>query len=164
MKEVDVEASNENVAKTPARSRAADRESASFFAIHRRGQGKWTRLGTAGVSVVLILGAAYFIANEVKSNAHWSVQTAYIVACSFVVVMSGLAFYLQNKPSNVLFLIDTDSEMQKVNWTTRKELIGSTKIVIGFMMIMALGLFVVDIIFGYFFFLIKVLKFSPFGQ
>ena len=48
-----------------------------------------------------------------------------------------------NKPSNVDFLIATDSEMKKVNWTSRKELIGSTKVVIIFMFLIALFLFVV---------------------
>ena len=39
--------------------------------------------------------------------------------------------------------------MKKVNWTTRKELIGSTKVVILFMFFIALLLFVFDMIFGY---------------
>ena len=42
-----------------------------------------------------------------------------------------------NKPTNVDFLIATDSEMKKVNWTSRKELIGSTKVVIIFMFLIA---------------------------
>ena len=42
-----------------------------------------------------------------------------------------------NKPTNVDFLIATDSEMKKVNWTSRKELIGSTKVVIVFMFLIA---------------------------
>ena len=42
-----------------------------------------------------------------------------------------------NKPANVDFLIATDSEMKKVNWTSRKELIGSTKVVILFMFLIA---------------------------
>ena len=35
-----------------------------------------------------------------------------------------------NKPSNVDFLIATDSEMKKVNWTTKGELFGSTRVVV----------------------------------
>ncbi|MDD5351106.1 MAG: preprotein translocase subunit SecE [Chthoniobacteraceae bacterium] len=135
-----------------------------FFAIHRRGQGKWTRLGTAAGSALLILGSAMFIFYDVRANANWQPRTALIVAAVFVILTGALAFWLQNKPGNVSFLIDTDSEMKKVNWTSRKELIGSTKIVIGFMLLMALSLFLVDIFFGYFFFVIKVLKFGPFGQ
>ena len=43
-----------------------------------------------------------------------------------------------NKPSNVDFLVATDREMKKVNWTSRKDLIGSTKVVIVFMFLIAL--------------------------
>jgi preprotein translocase SecE subunit len=60
------------------------------------------------------------------------------------------------------FLIATDSEMKKVNWTTRKELIGSTKVVIFFVLLIAALLFTLDLVFGYFFQLIKVLEFGPF--
>jgi preprotein translocase SecE subunit len=43
--------------------------------------------------------------------------------------------------------------MKKVNWTSRKELIGSTKVVIVFMFLIAIFLFTVDILFSYFFYL-----------
>ena len=52
--------------------------------------------------------------------------------------------------------------MKKVNWTTRKELIGSTKVVIFFMILIAALLFVLDVLFGYFFHVIRVLEFGPF--
>ncbi len=58
-----------------------------------------------------------------------------------------------NKPTNVDFLIATDSEMKKVNWTSRKELIGSTKIVILFMFFIALFLFLYDLFFQLIFYL-----------
>jgi preprotein translocase subunit SecE len=67
-----------------------------------------------------------------------------------------------NKPANADFLIATDSEMKKVNWTSRKELIGSTKVVIVFMFLIAMLLFLFDIIFGYLFYFMGVLKSSPF--
>src|SRR3712207_9446120 len=71
--------------------------------------------------------------------------------------------HLMNKPANVDFLIATDSEMKKVNWTSRRELIGSTKVVIVFMFLIAAFLFVIDVVFSYFFYMIDVLKSSPFG-
>jgi preprotein translocase SecE subunit len=67
-----------------------------------------------------------------------------------------------NRPTNVDFLIATDSEMKKVNWTSRKELMGSTKVVILFMFIMASYLFLMDVLFGYFFYAIGVVKEPPF--
>jgi preprotein translocase subunit SecE len=80
-----------------------------------------------------------------------------------VLAVFGFFFWrLMNKPSHVDFLIATDSEMKKVNWTTRKELIGSTKVVIFFVILISLVLFLLDLLFGYFFQLIKVLEFGPF--
>jgi preprotein translocase SecE subunit len=63
-----------------------------------------------------------------------------------------------NKPANVDFLIATDSEMKKVNWTSRRELIGSTKVVIIFMFAIAAILFVLDLLFNTLFYAIRVLE------
>ena len=150
---------NSNGGKSAAK--ALDKSDGGFFTIRRRGQGKWTRLGTAIASAVLIIGIGLFIYNDVRANTGMTEQTALIIAGIFIVAGGLFAFWLQNTPNNVAFLIDTDSEMKKVNWTSRKELIGSTKVVIGFMLILAGMLFIVDIIFGYFFYWIGVLKFSP---
>jgi len=82
------------------------------------------------------------------------------VISAAVVVLGGAALthLLINKPKNADFLIATDSEMRKVNWTSRAELIGSTKVVIGFMFFIAFLLFAMDITFAYLFHLMKVLQ------
>ena len=80
-------------------------------------------------------------------SCHWSVTHS--VTAAFVIgLRSGFAGRMMNKPKNVDFLVATDSEMKKVNWTSRKELIGSTEIVIIFMFLIAFFLFAVDWIFG----------------
>ena len=137
------------------------KEAGGFFTIYRRSQGKWTRLGTAMGCALIILSTAIFIVRDVQGASNISEQTAILIAGVFVIAASLLAYYVQNRPTNVTFLIETDSEMKKVNWTTRQELIGSTKVVIGFMFILSLMLFVVDIMFGYLFYFLGVLKFSP---
>ncbi|HEX2973736.1 MAG TPA: preprotein translocase subunit SecE [Tepidisphaeraceae bacterium] len=78
-------------------------------------------------------------------------------------VAAGLFWWYLNKPVVADFLIATESEMKKVNWTSRKELMGSTKVVILFMFLIAAALFLIDVAFGYFFYLIKVLKTGPFA-
>jgi preprotein translocase SecE subunit len=152
----------ERAEKTSARA-LDSREAGGFFTIYRRGQGKWTRLGTAIASAVIIIATAIFIVNDVRGAAAnvISERTAIIIAGVFVIVASLFVFYVQNRPKNVTFLVDTDSEMKKVNWTTKQELIGSTKIVIGFMFLLSMMLFIVDIFFGYLFYFLGVLKFSP---
>jgi preprotein translocase SecE subunit len=71
-------------------------------------------------------------------------------------------FWVINKPYNADFLIATDSEMKKVNWTSKQELIGSTKVVIFFVVCITVLLFAIDILFGYLFFWVGVLKQPPF--
>ena len=61
------------------------------------------------------------------------------------------------------YFAEVSREMKKVNWTSRKELMGSTKIVVIFMLLVALFLFSVDWIFHLLFFLARVLKVPPPG-
>jgi preprotein translocase SecE subunit len=58
-------------------------------------------------------------------------------------------------------MIATEGEMKKVNWSTRREIIGSTKVVIVFTLLLTLVLFVVDMIFITFFGWIGVLREAP---
>jgi len=146
--------------------RAAD-SGGGFFTIHKRGQGYWTRMGTALGAALIAFLFAEFTWGRLKVAAsvyHWPLNTWAMLGISLG-VFAGLmlfAWRMMNKPSNVDFLIATDSEMKKVNWTTRKELIGSTKVVIFFMILISALLFVLDVLFGYFFHVIRVLEFGPF--
>lgn len=176
----------------PKPSRAVAREEkradhrGNFFTILKKGQGYWTRMGTAVAAGLIICLAATFIYNEMPSWIRpWflpaqlnslepaertaamdyavtmSSRITLAVAAAVLVGLSLLAWRLMNKPSNVDFLIATDSEMKKVNWTSRKELIGSTKVVILFMFLIAIILFGIDILFGYLFYFMNVLKTPP---
>lgn len=61
-------------------------------------------------------------------------------------------------PSSAEFLIATDGEMKKVNWSTRRDIINSTGVVILWSVLLAAGLWVVDFLFSQFFTLIGVLQ------
>jgi preprotein translocase subunit SecE len=134
----------------------------NFFTIYKKGQGYWTRMGTAigagflGAMMALELYSQIptFMHGEGKHDKHVALVVALVFLAAYVV----WAFWYTNKPSTVDFLVATDSEMKKVNWTTRAELIGSTKIVILFMFLIAIYLFVCDLIFGEIFHLIHVLR------
>ncbi|RMH14867.1 MAG: preprotein translocase subunit SecE [Planctomycetota bacterium] len=62
------------------------------------------------------------------------------------------------KPETVDFLVATDGEMKKVNWSTRKEIIGSTQVVIVAAVLIAGILFFIDLAFSNFFKFIGVLE------
>jgi preprotein translocase SecE subunit len=128
-------------------------------------------MGTAlGAALIAVL-TANFIYTQMRSIPYtWNAgNPVYIpfkvciaVALAVFAAIVLFAWRMMNKPSNADFLIATDSEMKKVNWTTRAELIGSTKVVIVFVILIAALLFVLDLVFGYFFQLIRVLEFGPF--
>jgi preprotein translocase SecE subunit len=101
--------------------------------------------------------------DQMRAASHTARNVTMGISAAILIGLSLLCWRLMNKPTSVDFLIATDSEMKKVNWTSRKELIGSTKVVIIFMFLIAFILFGIDIIFGYFFKLIHVLDAGPFG-
>jgi len=136
-----------------------------FFTIYKKGQGYWTRISTAGGVALLLAFTAFFLHSRLPvlfSSLEGRPRALTGVVTGVVVLGGLLAWRLMNKPDNVDFLIATDSEMKKVNWTSQKELIGSTKVVIFFMLIIASVLFLIDVLFGYFFWMITVLKAKPF--
>lgn len=137
-------------------------EGRGFFTIYKRGQGYWTRMGTAAAGFGISFLVANFIYHQLRAWFHVKAGPALSVAGAVFFALAIFAWRMMNKPTNVDFLIATDSEMKKVNWTTRKELIGSTKVVIIFVLLISAFLFVIDIVFGYLFHLIRVLEFGPF--
>ncbi len=158
----------------PASSTAAK---PGFFTIYKSGQGYWTRMGTvAGAALILFLITAFLyeqlpvalgnaFADKSVSRAITDARArnvSLIICAGFVAAYALVVFRLMNKPGNADFLIATDSEMKKVNWTSQSDLIGSTKVVIGFMFMIAFLLFALDVIFGYFFNFIHVLVNPPF--
>jgi preprotein translocase SecE subunit len=87
------------------------------------------------------------------------VYTQAVVAIIVFGLLGALGYWLiGSKPRSVDFLIATEGEMKKVNWSTRKEVVGSTTLVIGFTLFLALLCFVLDQFFAFFFQLIHVLE------
>jgi preprotein translocase SecE subunit len=131
-----------------------------YFAIYKKGQGYWTRMGTvAGVVLIGVLSGNFIWSQRVT----WGLEDrgAYILIAILGAAYALTMFYILNKPTNVDFLISTDSEMKRVNWTNSTELFGSTRVVIAFMFIMASVLFLYDLFFQTFFYLIGILKTPP---
>lgn len=148
---------------TTASPRARE-EHASFLRVYKPGQGFWTRLGTGVGAALIILFTIWFLYDRIPAwtplrKDGW---VLYAIAGGVGVVLSVLAWWLINRPKHAEFLIATDGEMKKVNWTSRRELIGSTKVVVFFMFFIAAVLFLYDLLFGALFYAIDVLKLTPF--
>ncbi len=146
---------NEERDQPEAKSDRSSADRGSLFAIYKKGQGYWTRMGTAfGAAVVLGLTLLFLYRDfipyfqiDVKLQSLLGLTTtAWRLILSGVVTLLGvlLVWWIMNAPRRAQFLIDTDSELKKVNWASRNELFASTKVVIFFMLLIALSLFVFD--------------------
>lgn len=126
-----------------------------FLTIYKRNQGRNTRIGTAAGAGIIIGGLAWFLYDQLEVYNNLYVQTG--IAAGITLVLALLGYWLiAAKHRSVDFLIATDSELKKVNWSSKKEVIGSTKVVIATTLLMAIALFVVDIIFLRFFQMVGV--------
>jgi preprotein translocase subunit SecE len=159
----DEEPEDEKPSRQPPPARSAPSQQ-GFFTIYKKGQGKWTRLGTVFAAAFLGILTAYFLATDYLLLAVSNSNIRYSITAGFLAIYGLLIFWVMNKPRNADFLIATDSEMKKVNWTTQGALYGSTRVVILFLVFIALFLFVVDMLFAQFFYIISVLKTGPFSQ
>lgn len=138
-----------------------------FFDIYKPSQGYYTRIWT-GVSLgVLICWMAHFL-YEKFGVVGTGTTTKYIQTGVAVATILGLglvsywALALNRRICD--FLIATEGEMKKVNWTSRKEIIGSTKVVIFVVVAMSVLLFVVDVFFMVFFNSIGILHGGGFKE
>ena len=122
-----------------------------YFQAYKKDQGHWTRLGSFIGAAALILWGAAFLNDRlsvIESNEAWTQVVVYGIPVLFAAVLGGVAYrviYVKRASSD--FMIATEGEMKKVNWSSRNEVIGSTKVVIVVTLLMAVLLFGVDMLF-----------------
>jgi preprotein translocase subunit SecE len=130
-----------------------------MFEIYKRGQGKYTRILTVvGVMLVVAIGA-YVLSDRLRvwfSDLSFGFYLAFGIPTLIVIGAGLMMFWLVNRPTSADFLIATESEMKKVSWSSRKEVIGSTKVVIVTTFILAGVLYGVDILFVILFRALKI--------
>jgi len=130
-------------------------------AIYKKGQGYWTRqMSTIAGGVMILLGAMW-ISDFFKNTDWFDLDPVYYRAASgvlWVAIFGSLLYYfIWLKPRSVDFLVATESEMKKVNWSSRREVVGSTIVVIALSAGIAGFCKVWDLIFVTFFSAILVL-------
>lgn len=133
--------------------------------IYKQGQGHWTRLMSAIGGSALIAATALWVGGQIEARVDretFGVEPAFIELGAVVIIAAGLGVLLfwlvYGGRGSGEFLIATEGEMKKVNWSTRKEVFGSTRVVIVISLMIALILFVVDFLFSSFFRSIGLLK------
>lgn len=129
------------------------------FSIYKRGQGKYTRIITfaSGSLIGAVIGR--FVWSQLRATELSAYLVFGIPLAIFAVVM-WLMFWIVNRPRSADFMIATEGEMKKVSWSSKREIVGGTKVVIATTIILALLLWAVDLAFGFFFDWIGVLRIS----
>jgi len=120
--------------------------------IYKKNQGYYTRVCTAfGLATIILMGGKWLwdLLGGVQVGELQPVYVQATGAVIFIAVFGALGFY---------FMIATEGEMKKVNWSSRREILGSTWAVIGLTILIALLCFVFDRVFQIFFQWIGVLK------
>ena len=156
------DSTSDSSSKSVALSASGAEAHAGRLSVYKPGQGYYTRMGTVvGVSLVSLLGILWLweFMEAIKIEGINSLYVAAIGAILIGGVITFAMYYLVFvKPGSVDFLIATEGEMKKVNWSTRREVVGSTAAVITTAVILALFCWLLELLFVWFFQLIQVLK------
>lgn len=118
-------------------------------------------MSAIGLGLLVVMGAAW-LARLLRTVRIGDIQPVFIQAGAFLLVCAVFTVIgyrlLGTNPRVVEFMIATESEMKKVNWSTRREIIGSTWLVIGLTIFLSLLCFGFDSIFQFIFQAIRVLE------
>jgi preprotein translocase SecE subunit len=115
--------------------------------IYKPGQGKYTRVGTFLV-VAGIVGFGCWRLQEVLAGADINLWIATIVPVVIGIALAAVVAWLLNKAAVADFMIAAEGELKKVNWSSRKEVVASTVIVIIVLFAMAILLGATDLVFS----------------
>ena len=123
--------------------------------IYKQGQGYWVRLMSAiGLGLLVMMGVVW-LWDQLSGVQIGDVEPVYIqggIAVITVAICGLIGYHLiGRKPKLVEFMIATEGEMRKVNWSTRREVVGSTILVILLTLFIALFCQVADLGFSSFF-------------
>ena len=113
------------------------------LSFYKRGQGKYTRIGSAAGGAVIVALGCYQLYRTLEA-ADLGIWIETMVPVGVFAVFSVLILWLVNKANVADFMIAAEGEMKKVNWSTRQEVAVSTFIVISVVFIMAVLLGAAD--------------------
>jgi len=119
--------------------------------VYKPGQGYWTRMMSAVFAGILAVSTGAWVWAKL-GVFEWAFDPIYAQAAgaSITILVIGVVVYwlVGRKRKTAEFLIATDVEMKKVNWSTRREIVAHTWVVVGVSFIIAIILFVTDLFFA----------------
>jgi preprotein translocase SecE subunit len=131
-------------------------------AIYKQGQGYWVRLMSAIGYGLLVMMGVIWLWDQLSGFQLGDFEPVYLQGGVSVIVIAFcgiLGFHLiGRKPKLVDFMVATEGEMRKVNWSTRREIFGSTVLVILLTLFIAVFCKIADLAFSSFFQWVDVLQ------
>jgi preprotein translocase subunit SecE len=119
-------------------------EKRGYFSIYKRGQGKWVRWCTvAAMTLANGLGVIWLV-NEPYLSPH-EVPIKVAAATVWVLFWAWVTFWMVNSAKMAEFMIATESEMRKVTWPARRDVVNSTKVIILITFVLGVLLWLVDL-------------------
>ena len=116
--------------------------------LYKSGQGRYVRAGTGVAAGLVDLVLAYYVyvllERHVPAAMEYKAYLVYGIPAVLFAALGVVAFFYMNKPNVVDFLVATETEMKKVSWSSRAELIGSTGVVIVTVIALAVFIYVAD--------------------
>ncbi|MEM7228378.1 MAG: preprotein translocase subunit SecE [Planctomycetota bacterium] len=130
--------------------------------IYKKGQGYWTRLMSAiGLGLLVFMGAVW-VWDQFKGVEITGVEPIYVsagAAVLFIAFFAILGYWLIGRKRSVVdFMVATEGEMKRVNWSTRREIVGSTWVIIALTIVVAVLCFLFDAVFAFIFQRVGVLE------
>ena len=118
--------------------------------IYKRGQGKNTRLWTGLVCFVVAAFGCWKLHEKLQASFD-DVWIETLIPAAVCAIVAGVIWWLSNLPSVADFLIAAEGEVKKVSWSSRKEIVNSTTVVIIVVAVMSIGIGVWDLLLHLFF-------------
>ena len=116
--------------------------------LYKSAQGRYVRVGTAIAAALVALAVSYYawglLSRHLLDDFVYKVYVVYAAPAALFAVMAGVTAYYLNKPKIADFFIATESEMKKVSWSNKAELVGSTVVVIVTVILLALFIYFAD--------------------
>ncbi len=127
--------------------------------LYKPNQGAAVRWGSAVGASLIAVSAASFVFEQLGRIRDLPLSVRYLIPVGLLVMLAVLIFRLVGQSRSVVdFMIATELELKKVNWSTRREVLGWTRVVIATVLMLGLILFVVDLLFIFVFESIGVLR------
>ena len=108
-------------------------------------------MGSAIALGTLAIMGAKWASDQFANTRFFGNEPIYTQAAIFVLIITivaALAYWLiGRKPRVVDFMISVESEMKKVNWSSKREIMGSTWVVIGLTLFLAVACLLFDLFF-----------------